>query len=229
MAGPTRNGDHRPGYPRSQATDRPVNQLPVSRKANPRTARVARDNSRRRRGQAPRANSAALAAGRRSARTRQLPRSKAGRRAVHPRVRARVPLPPRSARAAPLPRGAATRRVQSRLRTMSSTRAACAASAGRAPPISQSARSGSAWSSSHSKAWRRCASAAGQHRSSQRTSSTSSSFIPRRQRHLSRPCIGSRTVHSSRSRMRRLMSAIARAGFRSFGQASVQFMIVWQR
>ncbi len=28
---------------------------------------------------------------------------------------------------------------------------------------------------------------------------------------------------------RRLMSAIARAGLRSFGQASMQFMIVWQR
>ena len=26
-----------------------------------------------------------------------------------------------------------------------------------------------------------------------------------------------------------LISAIARAGFRSFGQASVQFMMVWQR
>jgi hypothetical protein len=26
-----------------------------------------------------------------------------------------------------------------------------------------------------------------------------------------------------------LISAIARAGFRSFGQASAQFMIVWQR
>jgi hypothetical protein len=26
-----------------------------------------------------------------------------------------------------------------------------------------------------------------------------------------------------------LMSAIARAGLRSFGQAAVQFMIVWQR
>jgi len=37
--------------------------------------------------------------------------------------------------------------------------------------------------------------------------------------------------HDQESRVsrRRLMSAIARAGLRSFGQASVQFMMVWQR
>ena len=39
----------------------------------------------------------------------------------------------------------------------------------------------------------------------------------------------SRTAQSSPSAIRRLMSEIARPGLRSFGQASVQFMIVWQR
>ena len=36
-------------------------------------------------------------------------------------------------------------------------------------------------------------------------------------------------VHSRRSTSMRLIEAIAFAGFRSFGQALVQFMIVWQR
>ena len=36
-------------------------------------------------------------------------------------------------------------------------------------------------------------------------------------------------IHSRRSTSMRLIEAIALAGFRSFGQALVQFMIVWQR
>ena len=103
------------------------------------------------------------------------------------------------------------------------------APAGRAPPSSQSARSGSGCSSSHSKSRRRASSA-----------TRPAALEPAREQHVeflhaapaspAKPRLGG-VAHGqpSPSRMRRLMSAIARAGFRSFGQASVQFMIVWQR
>ena len=229
VAGPIRSGVRRPGYPRLRATGRPVNRVPVPRAAIPGNARDARDSGRRRRVRPQRAGSAVPAVAGATGQIPRLRRASAEARAEAGRARARVPPLPEGVRAAPPQQGAATRQAQSPPRTMSSTRAACAASTGRAPPISQSARSGSGCSSSHSNARRDRASAAGQPRSSQRSRSTSSSFMPRRQCHLRRPCCGSCTTHSSRSTMRRLMSAIARAGFRSFGQASVQFMIVWQR
>ena len=73
-----------------------------------------------------------------------------------------------------------------------------------------------------------------------RSSRKSSSFIPRRQRHaslrsstsaVSSPslCATRRADQCWRSTIIFLISAMALAGFRSFGQASVQFMMVWQR
>ena len=67
-----------------------------------------------------------------------------------------------------------------------------------------------------------------------RSSRKSSSFMPRRQRHsqLAEVDVGASRQASNqcwRSSIIFLISAMALAGLRSFGQASVQFMMVWQR